>query len=543
MPEKNQLLNAEITDITADGNGVCHIEGMAVFVPGTAVGDVLTIKIVKVLKNYAFALPMEIITPSPDRITPDCPVYPKCGGCVFRHISYESECRIKDNIVRNAFKRIGGLSPEFDNFIPCDKTSGYRNKAQYPLASVNGITVCGFFAPRSHRLIPVTSCALQPAIFSDILNVSLDFINKKKISAYNESQNTGIMRHIYLRRGTYSGEIMVCFVVRKDVSRQLAPLCRLLSEKFSDIKSIIMNINPDKTNVILGMNCITLFGSDNITDTMCGRNISISPLSFYQVNTSQAERLYAKALEYANPSPSDVLADLYCGAGTIALSMAGHFKKIFGIEIVPQAIENARQNASVNNISNAKFICGDAGEAFLTLKNQDCLPNIIIVDPPRKGCSENTLKILSETSPDKIVMISCNPSTAARDAKWLSQNGFNVQLVCGVDMFPRTGHVETVCLLSKLKSDQHIEVELKTNELDLTSAESKATYDEIKAYVKEHTGLTVSSLNIAQVKQKCGITERENYNKAKSKDSRQPKCTKEKEEAVVEALKFFKMIK
>ena len=451
MPEKNQIFEAEITDLTAEGNGVCRADGMAVFVPGTAVGDIAEIKTVKVLKSYAFGILEKIIEPSPDRIENSCEVYKKCGGCLFRHISYEAECRTKNKLVRDAFERIGGLSPEFESFLSAETTEHYRNKAQYPLANENGRAVCGFYAPRSHRLVPVTDCALQPEVFSKILEAVLAYINEKKLPVYDESRNTGIMRHIYIRRGAHSGEIMVCLVVRKDVSRQLSALCRALTEKFGDIKSIVMNINPDKTNVILGNRCMTLWGSDTISDTMCGNKVNISPLSFYQVNTLQAERLYAKALEYAAPEKSDTIADLYCGAGTIGLSMAHKAARIVGVEIIPQAVENAKCNAALNSIPNAEFYCGDAGEFFGKLRIDGCSPDIIVIDPPRKGCSAETIDVIAEAAPRKIVMISCNPATAARDAKLLADKGYSVDKVCGVDLFPRTGHVECVVLMSREK--------------------------------------------------------------------------------------------
>lgn len=452
MPEKNQIFKAEITGITSEGNGVCRADGMAVFVPQTAVGDVAEIRIVKMLKSYAFGIVEKITEPSPDRIENTCPVYNKCGGCLLRHISYEAECRTKESIVRDAFTRIGSLSPEFDKFLSAAETEHYRNKAQYPLANVDGKALCGFYAPRSHRLVPITDCALQPVIFSNILEAVLSYINEKKLSVYDETNNTGIMRHIYIRRGAHSKEIMVCLVVRKDVSRQLSALCRILSEKFGDIRSIVMNVNPDKTNVILGESCITLWGSDTISDTMCGNKIKISPLSFYQVNTLQAERLYAKALEYAAPKSSDTIADLYCGAGTIGLSMADKASKIIGVEIVPQAVENAKENAALNNIGNAEFFCGDAGEVFGRLRKKGCSPHIIVVDPPRKGCSAETIDVIAEAAPQKIVMISCNPATAARDSRLLSEKGYSVDKVCGVDLFPKTGHVECVVLMSRDKA-------------------------------------------------------------------------------------------
>ena len=451
MLEKNKIYTAEITGLTSEGSGVCRINEMAVFVPETAVGDVAEIKIVKVLSRYAYGIVNKITKPSKDRCERKCSAYKQCGGCVFRHISYEAECRAKNDIIMDAFRRIGGLEPEFDSFIGADDTERYRNKAQYPLAVQDGKAVCGFYAPRSHRVVPIDDCPLQPEIFSEIIKCSLDYINEKKLSVYNESSHTGILRHIYIRRGAHSGEIMVCFVVRKDISRQLSALCTQLIKKFPQIVSVVMNINPDKTNVILGEKCVTLSGKDMIQDTMCGNKIHISPLSFYQVNTEQAEKLYAKALEYAEPLPNDKIADLYCGAGTIGLSMADKAASVIGIEIIPDAVKNAEKNAEDNNISNAEFHVGDAGEVFEKLRKNGCAPDIIVVDPPRKGCSETTLNAISAASPRKIIMISCNPSTAARDAKWLSENGYHADKVCGADLFPATRHVECVVLMSREK--------------------------------------------------------------------------------------------
>ena len=449
MLEKNQLHDVEITAITSEGSGVCRVDNMAIFVPETAVGDIVRIKIVKVLKSYAFGIVSEILTPSADREERPCTAYHKCGGCVFRHLSYRAECNAKNTMIKDAFSRIGGLNPEYDDFIAAENSDRYRNKAQYPLAYIDGKAVCGFYAPRSHRVIPLTDCPLQPQIFGRILELVLAYINEKKLSVYDERTNTGILRHIYIRQCAYSNEIMLCIVARKNISRQLNSLCSKIVEKFPDIRSIVLNINRNKTNVILGEQCITLWGSDLISDTMCGNKIEISPLSFYQINTRQAEKLYSKALEYASPAPSDVITDLYCGAGTIGLSMAHKVNKLIGIEIIPSAIENAEKNAVNNHIGNADFYCGDAGKIFAELYIQGLKPNIIIVDPPRKGCSENTLTAILNASPSKIIMISCNPSTAARDAKFLSQHGYSVNKVCGADLFPGTRHVECVVLLTR----------------------------------------------------------------------------------------------
>lgn len=543
--KKNDICTLEITGMTAEGNGVGRTDdGMAVFVPLTAVGDVISCKIVKLAKTYAYGIIDGIITPSPDRTESGCPVSSKCGGCTFRHISYKAELAVKDRLVRDAFERLGGFKDIPFEEICGGETEHYRNKAQYPVAEQDGKAVCGFYSKRSHRVVPYCGCTLQPKIFGEIAEFCLDFVNGRKISAYNEENGNGVLRHIYIRQGFHSGEIMLCLVVKNSSAKaDFTELARLAAEKFGGIKSVVMNINPKNTNVIMGDKNVTLWGSDEICDVLCGKKITLSPMSFYQVNTAQAEKLYRCGMEYAELTGGETVLDLYCGAGTIGLAFSDKAAKIIGCEIVPEAIENAKHNAAVNGVANAEFYCGDAGKLAEKLADDNIKPDAAVIDPPRKGCDTLTLDSLVRMLPKRIVMISCNPATAARDAKYLAEKGYAVKRARAFDLFPRTSHVETVCLLSKLKSDQHIEVELKTDELDLTSAESKATYDEIKAYVKEHTGLTVSSLNIAQVKQKCGIIERENYNKAKTANSRQPKCTKEKEEAIATALRFFKMIK
>ena len=532
--------------MTSEGNGVGRADdGMAVFVPLTAVGDVISCKIVKVTKSCAFGIIERIIVPSPDRCESRCGVSAKCGGCTFCHITYEAELRIKQGIVRDAFERLGGFKDiDFEPIHGCPSPERYRNKAQYPVAEDrDGGAVCGFYASRSHRVISCSDCILQPEIFGDIVKFIMEYAGKHNITPYNEERHSGILRHIFLRRGYHTGEIAVCLIVRKDIADTLRTLARELMEKYGDIKSVVMNVNSKRTNVIMGDEIHLLGGKDTIEDVMCGNRIAIHPHAFYQVNTAQAEALYAKAKEYAALTGTEDVLDLYCGSGTIGLSMTDMAAHITGAEIVPASVDTARINAQANGIANADFICADAGQAAKSLCDAGRTPDVIVIDPPRKGCDSLTLDSIIKMSPERVVMISCNPATAARDAKYLCGSGYSLRRAAAFDLFPRTGHVETVCLLSKLKSDQHIEVEMKTDELDLTSAESKATYDEIKAYVKKHSGLTVSSLNIAQVKQKYGIIERENYNKARSKDSRQPKCTKEKEEAIIGALRFFKMVK
>ncbi len=450
---KNQIITLEITALTNEGSGVGRYEGMAVFVPFTAAGDVISCRIVKALKNYAYGKIERIITPSPDRVPNTCTAFGKCGGCAFRHISYEAELAAKDGFVRDAFQRIGGLYGSCAEFLPirgseiCD---GYRNKLQMPLAKdQNGEIVSGFFSERSHRVIPVEKCLLQPVIFSEIVAFIKSEAVRLKVSVYNEQTHEGVLRHVFLRKGHYSGEICAVLVVKRKTP-ELSALSENLEKRFPEIKGVVHNINPDKTNVILGERDILLRGRAEISDTMCGVSVEISPKSFYQVNTPAAENLYRQAAEFAMPEGKTVL-DLYCGAGTVGLSMADRALKIIGAEIVPQAVENARKNALKSGFSNAEFICADAGEAARSLAERGIMPDVILLDPPRKGCDENTLSACVEMAPERIIMISCNAATAARDCKFLSENGYSVRTVRAFDLFPRTKHVECVVMLSRMK--------------------------------------------------------------------------------------------
>ena len=454
MLNKNDVVTLEITALTNEGSGVGHYgadensRGFAVFVPFTAAGDVISCRIVKVLKSYAYGRAEKILTPSSDRAENDCPVYGKCGGCCFRHISYEAELRAKEGFVRDAFSRIGGLSPELLPIRGSDNSGGYRNKLQMPLAKQDGRTVCGFFSERSHRVIPTEKCALQPDIFAEITNSVTEQVDKLHISVYNEEKHEGVLRHVYLRRGHYSGEICLCLVARRKVP-EFHRLAKTVMERFLQITGVVLNINREKTNVILGNEEIVLAGKPDITDSMCGVKVEISPRAFYQVNTPAAEALYAQAAEFAEPE-GKVLLDLYCGAGTIGLSMAGEVRRLIGAEIVPQAVENARKNAERNSIDNAEFICADAGQAAKRLESAGEHPDVIVLDPPRKGCDEATLTACAGMAPERIVMISCNAATAARDCKRLEELGYRLVKVRPFDLFPRTSHVECAALLIKI---------------------------------------------------------------------------------------------
>ena len=548
MPlQKNQLLTLRIERLSSDGSGVAHsADGEAVFVPNTAPGDEARIKIVKDCGRYAFGILDQLLTPSPDRVEVDCPAAGPCGGCSLRHLSYKAELQAKHENVTDAFRRIGGLDVPVLPTVPSPEVDRYRNKVQFPVGrDKNGQPCIGFYAGRTHRIVPCPDCKLQPGVLNEIGNALCAFFAAHGIQPYDEESGKGLVRHIFLRRGAHSGQIMVCLVCTRAKLPHSEELVAQLREQFPAIATILLNVNAKNTNVILGSETHLLYGPGYLEDTLCGVPVRLGPLSFYQVNTLAAEQLYGIAAEYAQLTPDDLLLDLYCGMGTIGLSMADHCRELIGVEIVPEAIESAKANAARMGdaiAAKSRFFCADAGQAATQLAAEGLHPDVVMLDPPRKGCDEATLSAVVTMSPRRVVYVSCNPSTAARDAKWLEEHGYRAEKVQPVDLFPRTRHCEAVLLLTKLNVERHIEVDVNMEELDVTAAESKATYNEIRDYVWEHHQLKVSNLYIAQVKQKYSIIERENYNKAKNENAKQPKCPKEKEDAIVEALKHFQMI-
>lgn len=552
MPlQKNQILTLRIERLSSDGSGVAHsADGEAVFVPGTAPGDEARVRIVKDCGRYAFGILDELLVPSPDRIPVDCPVAGPCGGCSLRHLDYAAELRAKQESVLDAFRRIGGLEVPVLDILPSPEVDRYRNKVQFPVGvDKNGVPCIGFYAGRTHRIVPCPDCKLQPGVLNEIGNALCAFFAQQGIRPYDEQSGKGLVRHIFLRRGAHSGQIMVCLVCTRAKLPHAEQLCTALREQFPAISTILLNVNAKNTNVILGSENHILYGPGYIEDTLCGVPVRLGPLSFYQVNTLAAERLYGVAAQYAQLTPDDTLLDLYCGMGTIGLSMADQCRELIGVEIVQEAIESAKANATRMGeavATKSRFFCADAGQAATQLASEGLHPDIVMLDPPRKGCDEATLSAVVRMAPRRVVYVSCNPATAARDAAWLEKNGYHTEKVQPVDLFPRTKHVEAVLLLTKLNVERHverhIEVDVSMDELDVTAAESKATYNEIREHVWEHHQLRVSNLYIAQVKQKYGIIERENYNKPKSENAKQPKCPKEKEDAIVEALRHFQMI-
>ena len=447
---KNQTIPLTIEALSSDGSGVGHYEGEAVFVPGTAPGDVLQARIIKDCKRYAFGIVAELCTPGPGRVEPDCPVCRPCGGCCFRHLSYEAELAAKQSFVSDAFSRLGGLEISMLPILPSPLPMRYRNKVQYPVAlSPEGHIVTGFYAGRTHSVIPCEDCLLQPEILNQIALKICRLLEKYKITVYNEQTGKGLIRHIFLRQGYHSGEILVCLVANGRSLPHSSEICAALQAEFSAIVGILLNVNTKRTNVITGPESLVLAGRGFLRDTLCGVPVELGPLSFYQVNTPGAEQLYGVAREFAALKPGDTLLDLYCGMGTIGLSMAADCSQLIGVEIIPEAVESARRNAAAMGVQNARFFCADAGQAAARLAEEGLAPDCIVLDPPRKGCDQVTLDAVLKMAPPTLVMVSCNPATAARDVRYLAEHSYVPQKAQAVDMFARTRHVECVVLMTK----------------------------------------------------------------------------------------------
>lgn len=447
---KNQIVTACIESLSSDGSGVAHVEGQAVFVPGTAPGDTAELRIVKALKNYAFGRVEKLLIPGPGRIEPDCAAAGPCGGCGLRHLTYEAECAAKTAFVRDAFTRLGGLEVPVRDVLPAEVTEGYRNKVQLPVGlDAGGHLTTGFYAGRSHRIIPCPDCRLQPAWMNELAARACALLEQSGATAYDEATHKGLVRHLYLRQGWHSGERLLCFVLNGRALPNERAICETLQREF-DLTTVLVNQNTRRTNVIVGPQTRTVLGPGVITDTLAGVSIRMGVHEFYQVNTPAAEVLYAKAREYAALRPTDFLLDLYCGMGTIGLSMLPDCRKLMGVEVVPQAVEGARATAARAGLSadQADFLCMDAGQAAARFAAEGRRPDVIVVDPPRKGCDDATLNAIVEMAPRTIVMVSCNAATAARDCRTLAAAGYLPTEVQPVDLFPRTRHVEAVCLLT-----------------------------------------------------------------------------------------------
>ena len=541
---KNDLVTLEIEDCGIDGEGIGKADGFTVFVKDAVIGDTVTAKIIKAKKNYGYGRLMEVLKPSPYRVEPKCEFARQCGGCQLQALSYDQQLVFKTNKVKGHLERIGGFTDiPMEPIIGMDELFHYRNKAQFPVGrNKEGKIVTGFYAGRTHNIIENRDCALGVAENKEVLDRVIAHMEKYGIEPYNEATGKGLVRHVLIRYGYFTKEVMVCLILNGNKLPKEEQLVKSLCE-IPGMTSITINVNKKHSNVILGEEIRLLWGQEYITDRIGDISYRISPLSFYQVNPMQTQKLYAKALEYADLHGEETVWDLYCGIGTISLFLAQKAKFVRGVEIVPAAIENAKENAKLNGLENTEFFVGKAEEVLpREYKKNGVYADVIVVDPPRKGCDETLLETMIEMNPERIVYVSCDSATLARDLKYLCERGYELRKVCPVDQFGMTVHVETVVLLSQQKPDDTIEIDLDLDELDATSAELKATYQEIKDYVLKESGLKVSSLYISQVKRKCGIEVGENYNLPKSENARVPQCPKEKEDAIKAALKYYAMI-
>ncbi len=543
MLKKNDIYTIEITGYGSRGEGIGRIKEMVVFVPYTVVGDVISVRIVKVLQSYCYGKLEQVLQASTHRITPKCEAFGLCGGCQVMQMEYEEQLRMKQQMVQDCISRIGKLNCIVKRTLPAQRQYHYRNKVQIPVGvDKQGKLITGFYRMGSHDIIPHIDCKIEPKQAKVIKKTVIDWMQQYHILPFNEQKRTGNIRHIYIRFAEGTGEIMVVLVTYQKKLPFTSELVQMLLNADETITTVVQNVQPQPNNVILGKKNYVLWGPGKIRDQVDGLQFLISPNSFYQVNTRQMVQLYQTAFRVAQIQPTDTVFDLYCGTGTISLFASRYAKKVIGVELVPEAVEDAKENMQINGVTNCVFYQGDAADVTKRLYESGERADIVLVDPPRKGCSQETIQLLADLAPRKLVYISCNPATLARDLRLLQDRGYWTEQVQPVDLFLHSAHVETVCLLSKLNAKQHIEINLDMDELDLTDAEKKATYQEIKDYVLEHSGLKVSSLYIAQVKQKCGIIERENYNKPKSEDAKQPQCPPDKEKAIKEALKHFGMI-
>ena len=567
--KKNDSIELKIEDMGVDGEGIGKYEGMTFFVKDAVIGDTIRAGITKLKKNYGYARVQEILEPSPYRVQPECPLYARCGGCQIQAMDYRQQLCYKQKKVRGNLIRIGGFAPELidsvmEEIVGMEQPYRYRNKAQFPIGvNKDGQPVAGFYAARTHNIIPVEDCKLGVTQNEQILGVVLSYMRENGVRPYDETTGRGLVRHVLIRYGFTSKELMVCLVINGETLPQEKKLVDALC-KIEGMTSISVNINRKNTNVILGEETRTIWGSDYITDQIhlrdCDHDFAltdtaiayhISPQSFYQVNPVQTEKLYSLALSYAGLTGRETVWDLYCGIGTISLFLAQKAGKVYGVEIVPQAIEDAKSNAALNGITNASFFVGKAEEVLPEFYEKESRkpdadmlhPDVIVVDPPRKGCDEKCLETMLRMEPDRIVYVSCDPATLARDLKILCEGGYELRKVRPVDQFGHTTHVETVVLLSKGMFDSRkVKVDFSLEDMDLSEFKGKATYEQIKAYVLEQTGLKVSSLYIAQIKKKCGLDVGENFNLPKSENARQPQCTPEKEEAIMQAFKHFGIV-
>ena len=551
MLKKDDELTVRITDLTAEGEGVGKVDTFALFVKDTLPGDTVECRIMKMKKTYGYAKLLRIVEPSPDRIQARCPKARPCGGCQLQELDYEAALRFKTAKVREALRRIGGFSSiTVEPCLGMEDPFRYRNKAIVPFGfDREGRITAGFYAGRTHSIIETPDCLISPPEFSEIVSVVKAHLIRYGIPVYNEATGEGLFRHLMIRKGFSTGELMVTLVLNGETLPGIEALGEALKATIESrslvLRSLSLNVNRTPGNVVLSPNTKTVFGDGFIEDLIGDVRFRISPNSFFQVNPVMTRRLYEKALEFAALTGRETVWDLYSGIGSISLFLAQHAKKVYGVEVVPQAIRDAEENAALNGIANAEFFVGKAEEVLPAWADDhpEEKIDVIVTDPPREGCDRQCLETMLKLAPERIVYVSCNPATLARDLRILSDGGYRVDKVQPADMFPWTGHVETVTRLSKENiSIKRVRVEFDLEGMDMSEFLQGATYKQIQEWVREKYGFNVTCLNIATVKREHGIIERENYNKPKSEDSKQPGCPEEKKAAIEEALRFFHMI-
>ena len=554
---KNDLVTLEIEDCGIDGEGIGKADGFTVFVKDAVIGDTVTAKIIKAKKNYGYGRLMEVLKPSPYRVEPKCEFARQCGGCQLQALSYDQQLVFKTNKVKGHLERIGGFTDiPMEPIIGMDELFHYRNKAQFPVGrNKEGKIVTGFYAGRTHNIIENRDCALGVAENKEVLDRVIAHMEKYGIEPYNEATGKGLVRHVLIRYGYFTKEVMVCLILNGNKLPKEEQLVKSLCE-IPGMTSITINVNKKRSNVILGEEICLLWGQEYITDRIGDISYQISPLSFYQVNPMQTQKLYAKALEYADLHGQETVWDLYCGIGTISLFLAQKAKFVRGVEIVPAAIENAKENAKLNGLENTEFFVGKAEEVLpREYKKNGVYADVIVVDPPRKGCDETLLETMVEMNPDRIVYVSCDSATLARDLKYLCERGYELRKVCPVDQFGMTVHVETVVLLSHKKPDGHINVKVEFGEgegkvpLDNIAKRAeeykpkeRVTYKMIKEYIEAKYGFKVHTAYIAEVKRDLGLPMYDAPNAVEELKQPRKHPTAEKVEAIKDALKHFEVI-
>ena len=537
--EKGSVYTAVIDGYSSEGLGIARVNGAVVFVPHAVRGEEIDLRITKVMKTSCTGEIVKIHNPSPERMEPECPYAGKCGGCAYRHLTYPEELWTKRQRVQDALTRIGGLDLTVEEILGAKNPEHYRNKSQYPVGADGSI---GFFQARTHKVVPIRRCLIQTEAADRTAQAVGEWMRRYKISAYDETTGKGLVRHVCVRVNR-KGESLCCVVVNGNKVPREPELAAYVTVAVPHTVGVLLNSNTRRGNVVLGDKYRTLFGRNYLMDTLCGLEFKLSMPSFYQVNRDQAEVLYGKALKFAGLTGNETVLDLYCGIGTITLCLAKAAKRVIGAEIVPPAIRDAKENALRNHIENAEFFCGDAADIAAKLESDGLRPDVVTVDPPRKGLAPEVIASVAAMGPEKVVYVSCDPATLGRDVKIFREFGYEAKRAAAVDMFPGTAHVETVVLLSKGEVDsKKIRVEFSLEDMDMSEFQDGATYTQIKDYVLEHSGLKVSNLYISQIKRKCGIGVGKNYNLPKSEDSRQPQCPQEKEKAIREAFKYFGMI-